>query len=208
MGTSSSQGMSSVSSSPGLTNSLLTVECPLRGGRFTERSRVSSGAMPSRVSSGASSGGSSHARRGIVPRCPAPAVVRSAWPGPCVCVCGHTYPRCKYLDRDLQKATTTLLSCPSAHRCGHALAFCAVWTLESPGEHKDEGLPYVRERTSRTNHMRAGSPTGEEAGAAIVCSMASTVLPYCPSSLLPHPTLLNRGIGRAGKKLHWKLSPT
>ena len=39
--------------------------------------------------------------------------------------------------------------------------------LESPGEHEDEGLPYVRERTSRTNHMRAGSPIDEEAGAAI-----------------------------------------
>ena len=29
----------------------------------------------------------------------------------------------------------------------------------------------------RTNHVCAGSPTGEEAGAAIGCSMASTVLP-------------------------------
>ena len=63
--------------------------------------------------------------------------------------------------------------------------------VESPGEHEDEGLPYVRERTSRTNHVCAGSPTGEEAGAAIGCSMASTVLPYCPSSLLPHPVLLD-----------------
>ena len=59
--------------------------------------------------------------------------------------------------------------------------------VESPGEHEDEGLPYVRERTSRTNRVCAGSPTGEEAGAAIGCSMASTVLPYCPCSLLPHP---------------------
>ena len=49
--------------------------------------------------------------------------------------------------------------------------------VESPGEHEDEGLPYIRERTSRTNHVCAGSPTGEEAGAAIGCSMASTVLP-------------------------------
>ena len=44
--------------------------------------------------------------------------------------------------------------------------------VESPGEHEDEGLPYVRERTSRTNRVCAGSPTGEEAGAAIGCSMA------------------------------------
>ena len=81
----------------------------------------------------------------------------------------------------------------SAHRCGHALAFCALSAprarVESPGKHEDEGLPYVRERTSRTNRVCAGSPTGEEAGAAIGCSMASTVLPYCPSSLLPHPAL-------------------
>ena len=63
--------------------------------------------------------------------------------------------------------------------------------VESPGEHEDEGLPYVRERTSRTNRVCAGSPTGEEAGAAIGCSMASTVLLYCPSSLLPHPALLD-----------------
>ena len=69
--------------------------------------------------------------------------------------------------------------------------------VESPGEHEDEGLPYIRERTSRTNHMRVGAPTGEEAGAAIGCSMASTVLPYCPSSLLPHPAFSTlRGIGR------------
>ena len=58
------------------------------------------------------------------------------------------------------------------------VVFCSslapVW---SPGEHEDEGLPYIRERTSRTNHVCAGSPTGDEAGAAIGCSMASTVLP-------------------------------
>ena len=50
--------------------------------------------------------------------------------------------------------------------------------------------------------MRVGAPTDEEAGAAIGCSMASTVLPYRPSSLLPPPALgvvarrsadLNRG---------------
>ena len=61
--------------------------------------------------------------------------------------------------------------------------------VESRGEHEDEGLSYVRRRTLRTIHMRAGAPTGEEAGAAIGCSMASTVLPYCVSSLLPHPAL-------------------
>ena len=77
--------------------------------------------------------------------------------------------------------TSAVQAAASAHRSGHALAFCALSAhrarVESPGEHEDEGLPYVRERTSRTNHMRAGSPTGEEAGAAIGCSMASTVLP-------------------------------
>ena len=61
-----------------------------------------------------------------------------------------------------------------------------------PRRTRRRGLPYVRERTSRTNHVCAGSPTGEEADSAIGCSMASTVLPYCPSSLLPHPALLNR----------------
>ena len=83
----------------------------------------------------------------------------------------------------------------SAHRCRHALAFYALSAhrarVEDPGKHEDDGLPYVRERTSRTTHMRTGSPTCEAAGAAIGCSMASTVLPYCPSSLLPHPALLD-----------------
>ena len=97
--------------------------------------------------------------------------------------------------------TSVVQAAASAHRCGHALAFCALSAprarVESPGEHEDEGLPYVRERTSRTNRVCAGSPTGEEAGAAIGCSMASTVLPYCPSSLLPHPAFSTlRGIGR------------
>ena len=97
--------------------------------------------------------------------------------------------------------TSAVQAASSAHRSGHALAFCALSAhrarVESPGEHEDEGLQYVRERTSRTNHMRAGSPTGEEAGAAIGCSMASTVLPYCPSSLLQHPAFSTlRGIGR------------
>ena len=91
--------------------------------------------------------------------------------------------------------TAVVQATASAHRCGHALAFCALSAprarVESPGKHEDEGLPYVRERTSRTNRVCAGSPTGEEAGAAIGCSMASTVLPYCPSSLLPHPALLD-----------------
>ena len=91
--------------------------------------------------------------------------------------------------------TSVVQAAASAHRCGHALAFCALSAprarVQSPGEHENEGLPYVRERTSRTNHMRAGSPTGEEAGAAIGCSMASTVLPYCPSTHLPHPALLD-----------------
>ena len=91
--------------------------------------------------------------------------------------------------------TSVVQAAASAHRCGHALASCAISAprarVESPGEHENEGLPYVRERTSRTNHMRAGSPTGEEAGGAIGCSMASTVLPYCPSSHLPHPALLD-----------------
>ena len=93
--------------------------------------------------------------------------------------------------------TSVVQAAASAHRCGHALAFCALsaprarHSVKSPGEHEDEGLPYVRERTSLTNHMRAGSPTGEEAGGAIGCSMASTVLPYCPSSHLPHPALLD-----------------
>ena len=91
--------------------------------------------------------------------------------------------------------TSVVQAAASAHRCGHALAFCALSAprarVESPGEHEDEGLPHVRERTSRTNHMRAGSPTGEEAGGAIGCSMASTVLRYCPSSHLPHPALLD-----------------
>ena len=77
--------------------------------------------------------------------------------------------------------TSAVQAAASAHRSGHALAFCALSAhrarVESPGEHEDDGLPYVRERTSRTNHMRAGSPTDEEAGAAIGCSMASTVLP-------------------------------
>ena len=38
-------------------------------------------------------------------------------------------------------------------------------------------LRTARRRISRTNHMHAGSPSGEEAGTAIGCSMASTVLP-------------------------------
>ena len=77
--------------------------------------------------------------------------------------------------------TSVVQAAVSAHRCGRALAFCALSAprarVESPGKHEDEGLPYVRERTSRTNRVCAGSPTGEEAGAAIGCSMASTVLP-------------------------------
>ena len=91
--------------------------------------------------------------------------------------------------------TSVVQAAASAHRCGHALAFCALSAprarVESPGKHEDEALPYVRERTSRTNRVCAGSPTGEEAGAAIGCSMASTVLRYCPSSHLPHPALLD-----------------
>ena len=92
--------------------------------------------------------------------------------------------------------TSAVQAAASAHRCGHALAFCALSAppcpCGEPGQTRRRGrLPYVRERTSRTNHMRAGSPTGEEAGGAIGCSMASTVLPYCPSSHLPHPALLD-----------------
>ena len=95
--------------------------------------------------------------------------------------------------------TSAVQAAASAHRCGHALASCALSAprarVESPGKHEDEGLPYVRERTSRTNRVCAGSPTGEEAGAAIGCSMASTVFPYCPCSLFPHPALLDLARG-------------
>jgi hypothetical protein len=96
-------------------------------------------------------------------------------------------------------APTCTHPCTRAHSEGRALCLRNPRRVllepspcvESPGEHEDEGLPYIRERTSRTNHVCAGSPTGEEAGAAIGCSMASTVFPYCPSLLLPHPALLD-----------------
>ena len=42
-------------------------------------------------------------------------------------------------------------------------------------------------RILRTSHKRSSTPKGEEADAAIGCSMASTVFPHCPSSRLPHP---------------------
>ena len=57
--------------------------------------------------------------------------------------------------------TSGVQTAASAHRCGHALAFCALSAprarVESPGEHENEGLPYVRERTSRTNHLHFGA---------------------------------------------------
>ena len=54
--------------------------------------------------------------------------------------------------------------------------------------------------------MRAGSPTGEEADAAIGCSMAFTVLPYCPSSL-PAPGPLAPRPCAGGQKRHLSSVP-
>ena len=48
---------------------------------------------------------------------------------------------------------------------------------------------HARQRILRTSHKRSSTPKGEEADTAISCSMASTVLPHCPSSRLPHPPL-------------------
>ena len=45
--------------------------------------------------------------------------------------------------------------------------------------------------TSAERWIRSSTPKCENAGAAIGCSMASTVLPHCPSSPLPHPPLLD-----------------
>ena len=79
----------------------------------------------------------------------------------------------------------------NAHRCGGALGFCTlraplpVWRARAIN--KTTKLRAGR-RISRTNHMRAGSPPGEQAGAAIDCSMASTVFPCCPSVHLPPPS--------------------
>ena len=81
----------------------------------------------------------------------------------------------------------------NAHRCGGALGFCTlsaplpVWRARAMN--KTTKLRAGR-RISRTNHMRAGSPPGEQAGAAMDCAMPgpSTVFPCCPGPSLPHPS--------------------
>ena len=86
-------------------------------------------------------------------------------------VTGH--PRARI--RECARAAKGRTMPPQPASCS-ARALAPVWRARA-----NPNASYCR-RTPRTNHMRTGSPAGEEAGAAIGCSTASTVLPYSPAS--------------------------
>ena len=70
--------------------------------------------------------------------------------------------------------------------CGHMCInmWWKTWRKRTRLLVSTHGMDYCAPSTRALAHQKY-----EEAGAAIGCSVAPTVIPYCPSSRLPHPEL-------------------